>query len=73
MDGGSAEAAGRVDEPATGITERDVREHEVAAGRHMAAEEARRAAKLPKTMLQKFSEKGDVESYLNMFEHVAIQ
>ena len=40
---------------------------------HVAAEEARRAAKLPKPMLQKFSEKDDVESYLDMFERVAAQ
>ena len=39
----------------------------------VAAEEARRTAKLPKPMLQKFSEKDDVESYLDMFERVAAQ
>ena len=39
----------------------------------MAAEEARRTAKLPKPVLQKFSEKDEVESYLNMFECVAAQ
>ena len=36
----------------------------------VAAEEARRAAKLPKPMLQKLSEKDDVESYLDVFERV---
>ena len=39
----------------------------------IAAEEARRAAKLPKPLLQKFTEKDDVESYLDMFERVATQ
>ena len=39
----------------------------------VAAEEARRAAKFPKPMLQKFSEEDDVESYLDMFERVASQ
>ena len=39
----------------------------------VAAEEARRVAKLPKPMLQKFTEKDDVESYLDMFERVAAQ
>jgi len=39
----------------------------------LAAEEARRAAKFPKPLLQKFSEKDDVESYLDMFERVAAQ
>ena len=34
------------------------------------AEEARRSAK---PMLQKFTEKDDVESYLDMFEHAAAQ
>jgi len=38
----------------------------------LAAEEARRAAKFPKPLLQKFSEKDD-ESYLDMLEHVATQ
>ena len=37
-----------------------------------AAEEARRAAKLPKPMLQKLTE-DDMESYLDMFERVAAQ
>ena len=36
----------------------------------IAAEEARRAAKLPKPLLQKFTEKDDVESYLDMFERM---
>jgi hypothetical protein len=39
----------------------------------IAAEEARRAAKFPKPLLQKFTEKDDVESYLDMFERVASQ
>ena len=39
----------------------------------LAAEEACRAAKFPKPMLQKFPEKDDVESYLDMFERVAAQ
>ena len=39
----------------------------------LAAEEARRAVKFPKPMLQKFSEKDDVESYLDLFERVAAQ
>ena len=39
----------------------------------IAAEEARRAAKFPKPLLQKFTEKDDVESYLDMFERVATQ
>ena len=39
----------------------------------VAAEEGHRAAKLPKPVLQKFSEKDDMESYLDMFEHVAAQ
>ena len=39
----------------------------------IAAEEARRAAKLPKPLLQKFTEKDDVESYLDMFKRVATQ
>ena len=39
----------------------------------IAAEEARRAAKFPKPLLQKFTEKDDVESYLDMFERVAAQ
>ena len=37
----------------------------------MAAEEARRAAKLPRPVLQKFTEKDNVESYLDIFERVA--
>ena len=39
----------------------------------LATKEARRAAKFPKLLLQKFSEKDDVESYLDMFERVAAQ
>ena len=39
----------------------------------VAAEEACRRAKLPKPVLQKFTEKDDVESYLDMFERVATQ
>ena len=35
-----------------------------------AAEEARRAAKLLRPVLQKFTEKDNVESYLDMFERV---
>ena len=75
MDGGSAEVAGRADAPATGFSTRDARGHEGTAERGcMAAEEARRVAKLPKPMFQKFTEKDDhVESYLNMFERVAAQ
>ena len=40
---------------------------------HRAAEETRRAAKFPKPMLQKLTEKDDMESYLDMFERVAAQ
>ena len=40
---------------------------------HRAAEEARRAAKFPKPMLQKLTEKDDVDSYSDMFERVAAQ
>ena len=40
---------------------------------HVATEETRRAAKFPKSMLQKFSEKDDVESFLDMFERVTAQ
>ena len=39
----------------------------------MAAKEAHRAVKLPKPMLQKFTEKDDVESYFDMFKRVATQ
>ena len=39
----------------------------------VAAEEAPRATKLPKSVLQKFTENDDVESYLDMFERVATQ
>ena len=38
-----------------------------------AAEEAHRAAMFPKPMLQKLTEKDDIESYLDMFERVAAQ
>jgi len=39
----------------------------------IAAEEARRASRIPKPMLQKFTEKDDIESYVDMFERVARQ
>ena len=39
----------------------------------VAAMEAHRVAKLPKPVLQKFIEKDNVESYLEMFERVAAQ
>jgi hypothetical protein len=38
-----------------------------------AAKEARRAAKFPKPILQKLTEKYDMESYLDMFERIAAQ
>ena len=72
MDGGSAEAAGRVDEPATGITERAVWEREGAAGEG-GAWLPRRLVEQRSSLLQNFSKKDDVESYIDMFECVATQ
>jgi len=48
-----------------------IRRHQ--EGGRIAAEEARRASRIPKPMLQKFTEKDDIESYLDMFERVARQ
>ena len=48
-----------------------IRRHQ--EGGRIAAEEARRASRIPRPMLQKFTEKDDIESYLDMFERVARQ
>ena len=71
LDGESAEAAGGVDAPATGSTARDDGE----SSRREGAWQPRRLAELqfPKPMLQKFSRKDDVESYLDVFERVGAQ
>ena len=42
-------------------------------GGRIAVEEAHRAARTRKSMLQKFTDKDDIESYLDMFERVAAQ
>ena len=41
-----------------------IRHHQ--EGGRIAAEEARRASRIPKPMLQKFTSKDDIESYLGM-------